>query len=382
MIGLSLVFAFWFWRKKTRLKRSQRATYAPELWKAFNREFLILDILRRACSVWTQFLTVLLTCMACLYFAGYTGESIAFGIYTCGDFATGERLYRKAWSILPSRLNQRDTIWSFWTKFGSLSDEKYTEQVNSSIVKVYGENSLEFALRCESLAYGHRHRAYTVFENTHSFKDALVEVYETESWSRRAASVYFANGSMTAAADLLSLSAQAQALQYKDVAAQESLEAALAQLRQGHYTNNCHLRPAFKKLAHTAEMLGHKELAQALEEKAHSPLTVLVQKKSGPLDATSVAILLVMSILLPLLNPLFLALCRLRWGHQLRTANDDTLKALDLLTTLALYDGRIKDAEAQSKMMLAIATAPAQTPSSADHRISITQETRRRTAGS
>lgn len=306
--------------------------------------------------------------MACLYIAGYTGESIALGIYSSGDLVTGERLYRKAWNILPSRLNQRDTIWIFWSKFGSLSDEKYTEQVNSSIIEVYGENSLEFALRCESLAYGHRHRALTVFENTHSFKDALIEVYETESWSRRAASVYLANGSMTAAADLLSLAAQAQALQYKYVAAQESLEAALAQLKECHDTNDCHLRQAFKKLAHMAEMLGRKELAQALKKKAHLPLPVPVpvpvHKKSGPLDATSAAILLLVSFLLPLLNPIYLACFRRRWESQLRTASDyeTTLKALNRLTTLALSDGRTKDAEAHSQMMLAIATAPAQTP--------------------
>lgn len=116
-----------------------------------------------------------------------------------------------------------------------------------------------------------------------------------------------------------------------------------------------------------AEARGDHQLAGQLENewrKRHPvPAVVTVEPsvvpqssagQQSPLDI-DLGLALALAALWPFLSPLFLLRCKIRWTRELEQATDreERLDFLGKLTTLALYDNRLREANKLSKAMLA-----------------------------
>jgi hypothetical protein len=354
---LGLIAALALGRFLTRHARNQKRKHESELWGEIETTYPGASVLRTIQRGYLALVAALIVCVCS--FAVLTLDQCPS---SAGSDQSAGPIARSIRGSHPWRIYNTKEI--FDKNLSIVDENKMIETVAST----YGELSIPYSDLCMALAI--KHLKASALEQDH--RSVRFQTELNRGWE-----VIGKTGSITHnfkaeeyGIFLLGYQSALKTAGGQDLAGKEGLAKCLAELNKNK-DNPALSEEALEEIywiaSVAAEARGEHQLAGQLENEwrqrypapavATVEPSVVPQSTAGsqsPLDI-DLGLALALAALWPFLSPLFLLRCKIRWTRELEQAADreERLDFLGKLTTLALYDNRLHEANKLSKAMLA-----------------------------
>lgn len=343
-----------FFRYLTGAQRKQRLKHGQALWLYIEQTHPYLCRLRTAYRIYLTLLTGLIVCISAASVAKSLGQVGVFPLSS--REASVNKIAPKMAGNLKWRIYSLDTI--FKSNLTWADEDRMIEEA----ALAYGEKSIPYSDLCTSLSLKHIREA-SKYEGQHPRFDLeqtrateILRKYgcTTQNFSSHEYSIFW----------LANRSALESAAGRSSIG-KDYLNFALASLNQAKDNpqfQNQSLEEIYWITALAAEMQDDHQLAKRLEQEwlrqqeiSATPSSEANLAETPAQPAIDLSVFIALAALMSAMNSPFLLWCNWQWTKGLsRSQNkEQVLEFLSRLTTLALYDNRMEEANTLSCRMLA-----------------------------
>lgn len=346
--------------------RRKKLTYKKDLWSVLqsrlNSSCRLPKILLAFTHVYTQPIILLMLVVSAAGLVTGSVLSIALAFVLTGNYTAGERMYqlspRPLWSSfgdtsLTAYLDDLPSVQ--WNKVLGKSDRK-----SSAIATVYGPRSAKMAQYYGLLAENFLERSLSP-SSLNSIDHGKNDCEAALAYSRKRLEICLSEERWLECASALGLIGVCQIRQRDMAGARLSAERLVSYIEKAP-PGRFHDRLMLGDLHYIAAQVDAPELYKRGSDKMFAQRRVnAIGRRHGFFDATSVAILALIFVLICLLQSFersILAFSANRaWRKDLLATGirSERLLLLDNLTTLSLYRGKVDEADQYSKLMLKVA---------------------------
>ncbi|MBP6349301.1 MAG: hypothetical protein KA392_07190 [Candidatus Obscuribacter sp.] len=348
LLGFCALSCVWLvWLCKSAAKRELAERQWSVVWTAIAESSTVAGVVCKSLT-WGRRL-IWLPVYAILLFVSFEEgiRSLGYTFLCCGNYVAAESIYRDA-------RNPTHENYSFMCSTMVHSYEKGIEfaldrdKRIQALKRVYGANSSQLAFYYETLASSYLWSAS---------RDKSYLYDESEKFACMSTQIYANNQDYESAASSMGIAAFSKANR-GDLISANSLVAEALSILPGYTCSSTSKCSRLAELHYATLMVGDQSLINVLNSKCDCPDRLSVYKRKGFLDATTIAILIPIFLLLGLPIPkertVLTRFFARRWRRQLAlcASSAEQLKLLDNLTTLYLYDKKLDKADSYSKLML------------------------------
>jgi len=342
--SLSCVWLVWLCKSATKRELAERQWRA--VWSAIAESSNLASVV---CKIVTFARRLIwLPVYAILLFISFDAgiRSLGCSFLYCGNYAAAESIFRVAqWPFYGSNARSSCLVIDAPRYADSGTDFMFDSQKRiEALTQVYGADSTQMAHYYEVLASSYLWSASRRISYLYD---------ESEKFAHMSMQIYVDNEDYEGAASALGIAALSKANR-GDLRSANSLLVEAVRILPWHIGNSSN-SSRLDELHFAAFMLGDQALIKVLDSKWHY---TRVPKRKGSLDATSIAIIFPVYLLIGLLasreRTILTLLFSRRWRRQLACSSSSTeqIQLLDNLTTLYLFNRKLDRADSYSKLML------------------------------